>query len=64
MKWYQLKGVWSSAVTIVATAAGALGVAIAPEVQDQIVNSLVLAATGIGGLVSLAIHIMDGKKGE
>lgn len=60
--WYQSKAVWGSLVTIGATAAGVAGVVISPEIQDQIVNTVVLIATGIGGLVSLIGRIKADKK--
>jgi hypothetical protein len=60
--WYTSKLFWGSLVTLIASLLGAFGIAITPEMQDQIVNYLVPAATGIGGLVTMAEHVKANKK--
>lgn len=57
-KWYQSKALWGSIVTLGATGAGVAGVVISPETQDQLVSTIVLVATGIGGLVSLIGRVL------
>ena len=61
-EWYESKSVWGSLVTLGATGAGIAGFVISPDMQAQIVNTMVLIATGIGGLVSLIGRIKAHKK--
>lgn len=60
--WYTSKLFWGSFVTLAATAAGAAGIVISPEMQDQVVNSIVLVSTGIGGMVTMWEHVKANKK--
>lgn len=60
--WYTSKLFWGSLVTLVASLLGAFGIAITPEMQDQIVNYLVPAATGIGGMVTMIEHFKSSRK--
>jgi hypothetical protein len=60
--WYTSKIFWGSLVTILGSLLGAFGIAITPEMQDQLVSYLVPAATGIGGMVSMIEHAKDSKK--
>jgi hypothetical protein len=59
--WYTSKIFWGSLVTILGSLLGAFGIAITPEIQDQLVNYLV-PATGIGGMVGMIKHAKDSKK--
>lgn len=47
------KGVWGGAIAVLAALAGLFGYAVSPEQQAQIVETVALVASGMGGLVSL-----------
>ena len=47
------KGVWGGAIAVLAALAGLFGYVVSPEQQAQIVETVALVASGIGGLVSL-----------
>lgn len=51
--WYKSKTIISSLVTIFVGIAGLLGIAVAPEMQETIVNTLFALTTVITGVVAI-----------
>lgn len=51
--WWQSKTIWGGIVTAVAAVLGIWGVAVSPEDQAQLVDTITLVAAGIGGVVAI-----------
>lgn len=52
-KWWESKAVWGGLIAVGAAAAGAFGIVIDVDTQDQIAECVVVAATAIGGLLAI-----------
>ena len=59
--WYMSKTVWGGLIAVAAGAAGAFGYTIAPDDQAQIVDAVVVAATVVGGLLSVFGRVKASK---
>jgi len=52
-KWYESKTVWGGLIAVGAAAAGAFGIVIDADTQDQIAECIVVIATAAGGLLAI-----------
>jgi len=52
-KWWESKTVVGGLIAVGAAVAGAFGIAIDTDTQDQIAECVVVAATAIGGLLAI-----------
>jgi hypothetical protein len=56
------RGVWGALIAVLAAGGGLLGYTITPDQQVQVVESVALIASGIGGLVALWGRISATKR--
>ena len=60
--WWQSKTIWGGLVAIGSALAGVAGIAISPELQDEIVALVMVIAGGVGGLLSIYGRIKADKE--
>lgn len=52
-EWYKSKTVWGGLIAVGAAAAGAFGIVVDQDTQDQIAECAVVIATAAGGLLAI-----------
>jgi len=52
-EWYKSKTVWGGLIAVGAAAAGAFGIVVDQDTQDQVAELAVTVATAVGGLLAI-----------
>ena len=52
-EWYKSKAIWGGLIAVGSAIAGACGVIISADTQDQIAELAVVAASAVGGLLAI-----------
>ena len=55
--WYQNRTVWAGVVVLLAMALKLSGIELLPSYQQEIIDSITLVATGIGGVATIYFRI-------
>jgi len=60
--WWKSKGVWGGVITVLAAGAGAMGIDVGPDAQDQAVKHITTLVGAGGGLFALIGRLMAKDK--
>ena len=52
-EWYKSKAIWGGLIAVGSAIAGAFGVIISADTQDQIAELVVVGASAVGGLLAI-----------
>jgi len=52
-EWYKSKAIWGGLIAVGSAIAGACGIAVNADTQDQIAELAVVTGTAIGGLLAI-----------